>query len=81
MADAVKEDMSPFRARAMIEMDFKEKVRDKPTASQLQRDYFGGTYISVLNITLHFRGSVHHFDFISSADTSQDTFWVSEAFE
>eukprot|EP00959_Pyramimonas_sp_CCMP1952_P004907 103063-Pyramimonas_sp.AAC.1 len=69
----------------LIVIDFKEKLRTKQSAAQRQRDYFGGEYMSLFNVTVYYRtpdGELHkkHLDFINPVHTRQDTFWVESAF-
>jgi hypothetical protein len=74
-----------IRWRMILVIDFKEKIRTKQTATQRQRDYFGGAYMSLFNCTVYVvssDGQIHsrYIDILDELDTHQDTYWVQAAF-
>ncbi|KAJ1447275.1 hypothetical protein M885DRAFT_501689 [Pelagophyceae sp. CCMP2097] len=68
----------------LLVMDFKEKTRKGKSVAELQMDYFGGEYLSLMGVVVFYvedgvtkRKNI----MICSADGNQDTDWAAKAMD
>jgi hypothetical protein len=73
-------------SRRLLVVDFKEKMRSGRSTAELQQDYFGGTYMSLLGIIMFYvdedTGQVCRKNLmVTSNDTKQDTDWFVQCID